>query len=303
MWKRMATGARPVQRLLRFMFYNVLKLPDHSLFLAFGKDIAAYTGGAVRPIEGLLRPCRILRSACALDGSGGVLFGEYISNAEREPIHIYRYRPGDRRLEVAYRFPAGSIRHVHGIYHDPHGNAHWCVTGDRKSECRMMTTSDTFESLQTVGEGDESWRCVSLQFTRGAIYYGTDAEFEQNHLYRIDRETGAREVLTAIEGPVYYSYAVGDDLFFAVSAELCPSQEGRSASLWHVTPDGGCSRVFALEKDVLPLRFFMPGTLHFPQGPGLSDRAFFHVVALRGADNRTFSLRREESVDLGGLQA
>jgi hypothetical protein len=292
-WKRGVARMRLAQRLLRFMFYNVLKLPDQSLFLTFGKDLGIYAAGTFHKLEGLGRPFRVLRAACALDGEGRVSFGEYLPNAQRGPVDVYQFIPGSRRAEIVHRFPAGSVRHVHGIYHDPYSDHHWCVTGDRKSECRVITTADNFRTLQTVGEGDETWRCVSLQFTRDAVYYATDAEFEQNYLYRIDRDAGARETLTELEGPVYYSHAVGDHLFFAVSAELCPSQEGRSASLWHVGPGGQCTRVFTMEKDAFPLRYFMPGTVHFPQGPGVCDQVFFHVVALRGGDNRTFSLRQK----------
>jgi hypothetical protein len=296
-WKREVARIRLAQRLFRFMFYNVLKLPDDSLFLTFGKDVGFYANGMFHPVEGLGRPFRVLRAACALDDEGRVTFGEYLPNAQRGPVEVYQFTPGDRRAKVVHRFPAGSVRHVHGIYHDPYSRRHWCVTGDRKSECRVIATPDNFRTLQTVGEGDESWRCVSLQFTRDAVYYGMDAEFEQNYLYRLDRQTGGRETLTALEGPVYYSYAAGEHLFFAVSAELCPSQQGRSASLWHVDPQGHCARLFEMEKDDFPLRFFMPGTMHFPLGPGLSDQLFFHVVALRGGDNRTFSLRRASVVE------
>ena len=82
-------------------------------------------------------------------------------------------------------------------------------------------------------------------------------------------------------------------LFFAVTAELCPSQIGRSATLWHVDADDKLSRCFSIEKDWLHRVVFMVGTLHLPCGPGSTDRLHLHGVALKGADQRTFVLRRK----------
>ena len=98
----------------------------------------------------------------------------------------------------------------------------------------MLRTRDGFESVEVVGEGDESWRCVSVVFTERAIYYATDSEFQRNRIYRLDRISGERREIGEIDGPVYVGKAVGPDVFFCVTAELCPSQIGRSATLWHV---------------------------------------------------------------------
>ena len=198
---------------------------------------------------------------------------------------------------MVHVFPAGTVCHVHGVYSDPYAAGLWCTTGDRGSECRISMTTDQFQTLETVGGGDESWRCVSLQFTQEGIYYASDAEFQQNYIYRIDRQSGKRSVLTEIEGPVYYSHATGQDLFFGVSAELCPSQQGRSAVLWCVSDQQKCSRLLAFEKDRLSVKYFLTGAFYFPCGPGLADEFFFHGIALRGADNRTFRARKRASPD------
>src|SRR6267142_796898 len=116
-WRSEASRLRPAQRLLRFLYYNVQKLPDGTLFASFDKSIGVSRGdGGFEPIRGLARPCRILRSGCALARDGNVYFGEYIQNPDhREAIHLYRYRPDRDRLEIAQRFPPGYVRHVHGI--------------------------------------------------------------------------------------------------------------------------------------------------------------------------------------------
>lgn len=287
-WKSAIARLRPAQRALRFMCYNVLLLPDDEIFVTFGRDVGVFRGGVFHRLDGLRRPCRVLRSACALDDRGDVYFGEYIDNPERGEILVYRYTTGNDRVEVVHRFAPGAVRHVHGIYFDPFERSLWCLTGDWEHECGILKTSDGFRTLEPVGRGDETWRAVSILFTEGHVYYGMDAEFRTNHVFRLDRATGERTDLGEIDGPVYYSAAVGSDLFFAVTAELCPSQKGRSATLWHVSEGSELSPVTSFEKDAWDRRLFMHGMLHFPRGPGLNGSLLFHAVGLKSADNRTF---------------
>ena len=271
------------------MYFNVLPLRDGSLFLTFAKRVAILRDGEIRELRGLVRPCRILRSAAALAPDGAVYFGEYLLNNERGEMRVYRFAPGDDRLDVAHVFPAGAVRHIHGVFTDPHDGSLWCLTGDAGSECRIMRTSDGFRTLDVIGSGDESWRSVSVLFAPDAIHYAMDAEFTQNYLFSVDRKSGERRQLAAIGGPVYYSFAAGAQHFFAVTAELCPSQQGSHAELWCVSEDERCERVTAIEKDRWSVRYFMPGTIDFPRGPGLRDRLLFRATALKG-DNRTWSL-------------
>lgn len=289
--KQFAAILRLGQRLGRFMIYNAIPLSGGTIFVTFDKQIGLMSKGVYVPLRGLQRPFRVLRGACAIGKDGAVYFGEYLDNADRGPMNVYRYLPGDKEVTIVHTFGAGEVRHIHGIYSDPYGDALWCLTGDGPSESRVLRTSDYFRTLETVGEGDESWRTVSLLFARDAVVYASDAEFNQNHIYKLDRESLERQVLGEIDGPVYYSHAIGDDLFFAVTAELCPSQEKPEATLWHVSRDGKLDRVYSAEKDLVQTiaiaRVFMPGTMHFPAGTAPLMETYFHGVGLRGIDNRT----------------
>jgi len=287
-WKRVLARFRLAQRALRFMYFNVLPLRDGSIFLTFAKSIGVCRDGRISELAGLQRPCRILRSGAALATDGTVYFGEYLLNRQRGEMRVYRYVPGDDRVEVVHVFPRSTVRHIHGIFVDPYDGALWCLTGDTGDECRILRTTDGFRTLETIGGGDETWRTVSMLFSPRAFYYAMDAEFRQNYIYRVDRVSGERERLAAVGGPVYYSCAAGSQYFFAVTAELCPSQEGRSAELWCVGDDGRCELAMTLEKDRFSPRYFMPGTIDFPRGvPG--DRLIFRATALAG-DGRSFSL-------------
>jgi hypothetical protein len=294
LWKRTASVLRLPQRALRFMYWNVLPLQDGSFFLTFAKNIGIHRNGAMELLGGLERPCRILRRGAALAADGSVYFGEYLLNRGRGAMRVYRYAPGDDRVEIAHVFPASAVRHIHGIFADPYEGGLWCLTGDVGDECRIMRTMDGFRTIDTIGGGDETWRSVSILFSADAVYYAMDAEFTQNYIFRIDRKSGERTRLTAVDGPVYYSHTMGGDSYFAVTAELCPSQKGRAAELWRVAPDGTCERAMTLEKDRYSVKYFMPGTIDFPRGPGLPDRLLFRATALVG-DNGTFSVTRRRS--------
>jgi len=167
------------------------------------------------------------------------------------------------------------------------------LTGDHGDEAKIIRTKDNFETIETVGSGDETWRAVSFLFTEDAVVYAMDAEFQTNKVFRLNRATGTRTELGAVNGPVYYSHHCGNDLFFAVTAELSPSQVDRKATLWHLDGDS-LKPILSFEKDWFPI-LFMPGTLHMPDGPGWPDRFTIHGVGLNNADNRCIevSLRKE----------
>lgn len=289
LYRRIAARSRPLQRLLRHMIYNVLRLGDSVYFVTFDRSVGVLENGEFRPLRGWDEYARVLRGACAIGRDGAIYFGAYLGNPKRREVRIFRYALGQSDMEVVYTFAPGIIRHVHGVFADPWDNSLWVTAGDIGDECRILRTSDYFRSIEQVGGGDETWRCVCLQFTETGIVYGMDAQFCQNWLYVIERETGRRRALQALEGPVYYSASRGRSLYFAVTAELCPSQVGRAATLWEVHPDRTCTRVAIFKKDWLPVRYFMPGTLDFPNGPGLPDQLLFRCTAVV-PDNRVMSL-------------
>jgi hypothetical protein len=298
-WKSIVSNFRLAQRLLRFMVTNVVPLDNGEIFVTFDKSVGVIRNGRYRELERLARPCRVLRSACAVDGNGEVYFGEYLANDERGPMRIYRYQPGSNELDVPYFFPAGSIKHIHGVYLDPYTNSLICLTGDNESECRMLRTSDGFRTLEVIGEGDETWRAVSMLFDDRAMFYGMDAEFRSNHIYRIDRTTRERTSLGEVDGTVFYSKRLGEDLFFATTAENAPSQKENVAAIWHVSSDMKLSEVARFHKDPWHGTLFMFGTIHFPYANKLDDELYFSLVGVK-EDNRTFKISRLSPSELTG---
>ena len=206
-------------------------------------------------------------------------------------MRVYKYPTGGDRLEISYTFPAGSIKHIHGLYFDKYEDSIFCLTGDVDNECRVIRSKDGFVTIETVGKGDETWRAVSILFDKEHFYYGTDAEFHSNQIFRVNRETLTRNALGAVNGTVFYSKRIGDDLFFTTTAENAPSQKGNVAAIWHVGPNGKCEKLASFEKDRWHSSLFMFGTIHFPYLNTVDDRLYFSLVGVNG-DNGTFCARR-----------
>lgn len=289
-WKAAASNFRLAQRLLRFMVTNVVPLENGEIFVTFDKSVGIIRDGKYRPLNGLVRPCRVLRSACAHDNRDNIFFGEYLANNERGEMRIYKYSRGSGDLAIAYTFPANSIKHIHGIYFDEFTESLVCLTGDDEKECRMLRTFDEFGSVETIGEGDETWRAVSILFSKDSLFYGMDAEFRSNHIYRLGRNNSERKTLGEVNGTVFYSKRFGGEMFFATTAENAPAQKENVAAVWHTNGDNGLHELIRFKKDRWNGTLFMFGTIHFPYVDRTDNSLYFSVVGV-DADNHTYRIR------------
>ncbi|MCB0360960.1 MAG: hypothetical protein KDD44_15030, partial [Bdellovibrionales bacterium] len=215
--------------------------------------------------------------------------GEYFQNNEREAVRIYRVPRNSASAEVVFEFAPGEIRHVHGLYRDPADGSIWCLTGDRPSECRILRSTDGCKTFETVGGGDETWRAVSIVFHSRGCLYGMDAEFRQNAIFRLQRN-GLREEICDVSAPIYYSQAFGECSVFATTAELCPSQVGRSASILGIAEDGNVENIVSFEKDIFPVRYFLAGIVEFASRDDAGQPVVFSTVGLRGTAGRVYQI-------------
>lgn len=150
----------------------------------------------------------------------------------------------------------------------------------------MLRTTDGFVNIETIGSGDETWRAVSILFTGQHFYYGTDAEYRDNEIFKVDRATLERTSLGEVSGTVFYSKQIGDDLFFGTTAENAPSQKENVAAVWHVDAAGKIEKIAEYPKDAWHAGLFLFGTIHFPASNDRENRLYFNPVAVRG-DNST----------------
>ena len=113
----------------------------------------------------------MLRGGCALTPEGDFYFGEYIPNdrgTSRSTNTVWRAAAIAPRLHV---FRPGEIRHVQSVRFDALTNALWLCAGDFPLEGRIVRTTNSFASPETVGAGDEAWRAIRPFFTARHVWH------------------------------------------------------------------------------------------------------------------------------------
>jgi hypothetical protein len=214
-----------------------------------------------------------------LGAGGDLLFGEYFSNKNRQSVRIYRSSDGGRSFEIAHEFPPGTIRHVHGVFHDPFTDALWITTGDTDAESGIWVTQDNFKSLERKVGGNQQTRAVQILFTATHVYFGSDTPLEKNFIYRLHKETGAVERLQEVESSIFWGCKVGDCLFFSTAAEPSRLNTSRYVYIWGSQNGKKWKRIAGFRKDIWPMKLFQYGQIFFPSGENNTRHLWFTPFA------------------------
>lgn len=261
--QRAGSAGQLAQRLWRATVHHVVPLTGGAL-VVFGYrriyrlDAAGHCGGAAA-----LRGSRPL---CVSVERDTVYYGEYRANREGSPVHIWASRDGGATWISVHRF--AGVRHVHGVFADPHEEALWVTTGDSNAASGIWRTRDRFATLDRVAGGNQQTRAVQLLFTRTHVYFGSDAPRDVNHLYRLRRKDGTIERLQRVEGPVYYGCQAAGRLFFSTACEPPTLRETRDVAVWSSADGERWERVAVFRKDRWPARILQHGHVLFPAGTG-----------------------------------
>lgn len=232
-------------------------------------------------------------------------YGEYWENTQKDEVRIWG-RGVDGVWSVAYTFPKGTIEHVHAVIPDKSRNFVWILTGDFGNAAGLWKATGNFSSVEPVLVGEQHYRCVSLFFSRGDIYYATDSQLEKNSFRKLLFDSGkARsEFILKIPGSSIYSCEAGGRFIFSTTVEPGmlsgyllydlfdskpgPGIEGKEAGLFVWDPDYGMTELAMFEKDFFPPRLFQFGSLCFPLGYNTKpDRLYAYATALSQYDDCT----------------
>lgn len=172
-------------------------------------------------------------------GKGDTLyFGEYDTSSRPRSVNVYRGSNDGRSWEVAHTFASGEIFHIHGVYYDPFRNRYWIATGDNDDESYLLYTTDHFESLDTLGGGNQDWRLVSLIIQEHELYWGSDNDRTGSSIFRWGFEDGRKEEIQWIGKPSYYASVLADGSMVVTTTYEPESPFSRewqpraSASVW-----------------------------------------------------------------------
>jgi len=245
-----------------------------------------------------IRGDTVLHGGICEDETGWTYIGEYFMNPERGEVVIWRLSPDMGEHEAAHCFPAGAIRHVHGIYRDPYDKkALWATVGDYAGECYFIRTRDRFASVEWFGDGNQLWRAVRLFFTPEHITWLTDSHLEQNYACRMLRQGGQLEQGRKLPGSGWYGTVTQDGWYMAfTTVEPGPALQ-RMESLILLSRDGfSWQEAAALKKDIWrPMKLFKYGVINTPTGKMTSDSVWISGEGLIGLDGKSARLRIAEA--------
>jgi hypothetical protein len=278
------------RRLARLQFYNVVPLSNGEVFFTFADEVGLITtSNKVSLIPGRLRKSKVLRNGIARLPDGSLIFGEYFSNSDRSAVNIYRFRPGENSVELAYSFEAGEIRHVHSVRYDQVTDRVLVCTGDLPAECRILSFSTDFDDFQILGCGSEAWRAISIFCMEDSIYFGTDAQFSQNYITKYCRQSRKLVKLAAVNGPIFYGTYDGKYLYFFSSVENCPSQTTPTANVYKLDLDGESVQLIAeFHKDIWPRKLFQMGIIVPPNYLGNGVEVYMSGISLSDLKHVSF---------------
>ena len=215
--------------------------------------------------------------------SGNIYWGEYFDNRERAEVHIYASTDRGRAWQVAYTFPAGSIRHVHNIIYDRWGDCLWILTGDDGVECKVLRASCDLRSVEVVLAGNQQARAVAAIPTQEGLYLSTDTPFEQNHIYCLDR-AGNIEQVSDLPSSSIFACKVGETKFFSTMVEPSAVNPSREVQIVGAREGMNWQPLARWKKDRLPMRYFQYGNAFLPDGENTTKFLAATTIAVETDD-------------------
>ncbi len=205
--------------------------------------------------------------------SGRIYWGEYFDNRERAEVHIYVSTDRGSTWQIAYTFPAGSIRHVHNIVYDRWGDCLWILTGDEGAECKVLRADRDLGLVEVVLAGNQQARAVAAIPTQNGLYLSTDTPSEKNHVYKLDRAGNVEQVGNLASSSIFgcrVGCGPGETMFFSTMIEPSAVNAGREVQIV-ASRDGSRDRtnwqvLACWRKDRWPMRYFQYGNAILPDG-------------------------------------
>lgn len=217
---------------------------------------------------------------------GRVYWGEYFDNRERAEVHIYASVDHGQTWQVAYTFPARSIRHVHNIVYDRWANCLWISTGDEGSECKVLRADCNLSSIEEVLGGNQQARAVAAVPMPDALYLATDTPFEENHILRMDRR-GTVAAIANLPSSSIFGCRVGEAIFFSTMVEPSAVNTSRDVHLIGSIDGSEWQALARWRKDKLPMRYFQYGNAILPDGDNTTNYLAATTIAVDGDDLTT----------------
>ncbi len=286
MLRRWVSRTRLGSRIIRGGVLDLLPLPDGTLIASTKGTVYVCKSGTDEFMPVLHRPLRTWRLEVVPDGT--VYAGEYFSNMRREQVEILSSTDNGASWQSAYLFPAGAIRHIHGICYDPTHELLMVLTGDEDRESMVMTTNDGFRTTGILVQGSQSARALKIIPWEGGYWMATDTPYEQNYAQYL---TPHGRILTRVPlaGSCLSASATAGHVFFGTAAEPSKINVDPTAKLyvfdgstWTVL---GCWRADRWSgTSSRRAALFQFARVRLPRCAGESKSMFATPIAVQGSD-------------------
>jgi hypothetical protein len=252
-------------------------------------------GGEVHDLGALPVGRPMARGLCVSRGS--VYIAEYRSNSARDSVQILRSTDLEQ-FEVAWRFPARTVRHVHALIPDPHlTDRIWILTGDFDHESSIWHTDDQFESVDHYLNLGQRSRATDLICHPERLVWGMDSPLETPYIMESPRFDGVgaqtAKPVHRLDGPVYYTTQnEAGGCYMGTTVEPGPAVLDSLARIHAWAPGDKWQEVARWQHAPVP-RY---GIVHMPRGVLPGSFVVCSTRALSPGDGR-LTIARDRALD------
>lgn len=220
-----------------------------------------------------------------------IVFGEYGSNTNNDEVPIWNSIDDGRNWQIILNIK--NIKHVHGIYLDPHGTDLWISTGDLDGQCNLFQViGKNFNNIRKFGDGTQIWRPVSINFTKNELIWGMDSNLETSFIVHFNRMTKKITKSMELPGPNWYSKMLNDEEnLMQTSVEIGDGSKSRFSHIFFSNDMKSWKSVAKFKKDFLPMKLFKFGVIAFADGRQSSKNFVFFGEALNQIDGKIFKAK------------
>ena len=274
-----------MRRLLRYEIYHMLRTNKGTYLCAGREGILRLPKGddmftlASSDFQGK-RPICLCQ-----DGEGNVYFGEYFSNPDRKPVHVWCSRDDGKTWQVCYEYPAGSIRHIHGIRWDAGHERLWVFTGDHGDESHIAVARPGFQDYTVLAQEGQMTRTCAGVLLGDQFIYGTDTPFEQNYACSVDRVTGDVVRHQVLPNSVFFMTKALGGILLSTVAEPSHVNNNRSSEVWYSSDGVQWESIKQFTPDGWHRIWFQLPAIFLGEGDSEGKYAYLSCRAVKGYDN------------------
>lgn len=296
--KKFLSYFRLTNRLLRLEPRTVEKLDDEKYVIAFLKQIFVIdiTHCTIKSAYKNIKGYSDVLNFLYVEKYKKVYWGDYINIRSDNKINIYSIDK-DLKIEVVYQFENHEIKHVHNILYDNETDRFIVMTGDVEKTSGIYLFSSNWQERKILAVGKQIYRAVHGCIIDRELYYPTDAVMEDNAIYKINIDTKSVKKIDDVSGSCIYATENANGFYFSTTVEPLPGRKGLLINKRGKGIKDSYSYLFKLthcevkyilkfEKDLLPMRLFQYGCMHFPKGQNFMNDIICYGVALKKVDGK-----------------